>query len=185
MTDSGIKKCLRLIMVSFPNHYKNFEEKDFLLLMDAWRVQFNGREDIEVFTALNKVIASSSYPPTFSDINNAIYEDFMKQFPNDEQAWDMVRKNAKWGFYDPEDRKGYDSLPPYIKELISVRFLEDLGWANHETAHFMKKDFLENYHAKLESLKKENQFLSITNGIKKLALKIDSPMIPTKDDDRK
>ena len=171
MTREGIKKCIKLITRAFPNYYKDFEEDGYLDLIEMWQVHFNGRKDLEVFIALNKVIATSSYPPAIADINRFLYEGFYRDYLSDEEAWQMVyeRKMDCIFYSDPDEvDKRFASLPDYIRDIITPVFLDNLGKSSGDGIGYMKRDFLKLYHEKLDSIRNESIYNSIVHGVSEI-----------------
>lgn len=160
MTKEGIKKCIALLTVMYPNTYKDFRAEQYDALVQGWGIQFNQCEDLDVWVALNKVISVSSFPPSIAEIKAQMVDD---DDLSAEEVWEIIAKAGKNGLYGAEEE--YQKLPERIRKIIRPGTLKEIAMADSESLHFIKKDILAEYKA---SGKKEAEAQKIQLGDKRL-----------------
>lgn len=142
MTREGIKKCIRLVQLMFPNTYKNFTTEDLSMLIEAWELQFRNVDDVQVFSALNGVISKSDYPPTVAEIKRQLVGE---EEENEEDVWYTLLEAGSNGIYGAEEE--WEKLPAGIKAITTPWTLREIAMADNESLRFVKKEIMENYRA--------------------------------------
>ena len=140
MTKDGIKKCVRLLQLSFPNTYKNFSTEDLQMLMEVWNLQFKNCEDLPVFSALNKVISTSEYPPTFAEIKKNLMGD---EYENEEEVWSLLLTAGRNGIYGSDEE--WEKLPERLKKVTTPGTIKEIALSDNESLQFIKRDVLRDY----------------------------------------
>ena len=160
MTRDGIKKCIALLTVMYPNTYKDFKAEQYDALIQGWGIQFNQCDDLDVWAALNKVISVSSFPPSIAEIKNSMIE---KDGLSGEEIWEIIVKAGRNGLYGAQEE--YQKLPEQIRRIIRPGTLKEIAMADEESLHFIKRDILAEYKV---SGKKEMEIQKIQLGDKRL-----------------
>lgn len=137
MTREGIKKCIALLTVTYPNTYKDFKAEQYDALIQGWRIQFNQCDDLDVWVALNRVISVSSFPPSIAEIKEKMIDD---NSPSGEEVWETILKAGRNGNYGAEEE--YQKLPEEIRRVIRPGTLKEIAMADDESLRFIKKDIL-------------------------------------------
>ena len=140
MTRDGIKKCIRLVQLSFPNTYKNFSMEDLQMLMEVWNVQFKNCDDLPVFSALNEVISTSEYPPTFADIKKAMLGN---EYENEEELWALLLDAGRNGIYGADEE--WERLPEKLKRITTPGTIKEIALSDNESLQYIKRDVLRDY----------------------------------------
>jgi len=157
MTREGIKKCVRLLQLTFPNTYKSFTTEDLSMLIEVWSLQFNGFKDVEVFSALSETIASVSYPPTIAEIKKCLIKE---EHENTEDVWRVLLKAGRNDIMYAKEE--WEKLPEALKEVTTPQTLVDIGRASDEAVRFIKKDIMASYSDR-KQVKRQELLTSFNN----------------------
>jgi hypothetical protein len=140
MTREGIKKCVRLLQLTFPNTYKTFVAEDLSMLIEAWDLQFKGANDVEVFSALNKAISNSKFPPSIAEIKEYMLPE---ETVNEEEVWEIVLEAGRNGLYGSYEE--WEGLPEDIKAVTSPSTLREIALADSDDLRFIKRDIMSSW----------------------------------------
>lgn len=167
MTREEISKILSLVKEAYPQFNNNQTEQSFALQVELWNAQFKNESYPNVYKAIMYYISTNAFPPTIAGIKKIIYEQIVGiDLPNNEEAWKLVLKAGRCN--GENAREELNKLPEYIRSIITIETLIQIGYANRETLNYIKNDFLKNYEKVLESHQRESQISSISNNIKLL-----------------
>lgn len=140
MTRDGIKKCLRLLQLTYPNAYKSFSTDDLGMLIEVWELQFRNVTDVEAFNAINKAISKNDYCPSIAEIKRNLIDE---EEENEEEVWATVLKAGQNGLYGASDE--WKKLPEDIKTVTTPYFLREIAMSSTADLRFIKRDFLASY----------------------------------------
>ena len=140
MTREGIKKCVRLLQLTFPNTYRSFTSDDLSMLIEVWSLQFRNVDDVQVFSAVNSVISMSDYPPTIAEIKRQLIGEHEE---NEEEVWYDLLEAGSNGIYGAEEE--WEKLPESIKAITTPWTLREIALADSSSLRFIKKEIMESY----------------------------------------
>lgn len=151
MTRDGIKKCIRLLQLTYPNTYRNFSADDLAMLIEVWELQFSGFDDLPVFVALNEAVAESEYQPTIAVIKKHLIKEGNT---NSEDIWRRILKASRNDIMYAKEE--WAKLPEEIQEVTTPQTLVDIGRASDEAVRYIKKDimgaYIDNHQRKRQEL---------------------------------
>lgn len=145
MTKDGIKKCVRVLQLSFPNTYKNFSMEDLQMLMEVWDLQFKNCDDFSVFTALNEAVSTSEYPPTFGEIKKHLLHDVGE---SDEVVWGTLLKAGRNGLHGAVEE--WEKLPEDLRSVTTPGTIREIALSDNESLQFIKRDVMNSYRTQRE-----------------------------------
>nr|DAQ40778.1 MAG TPA: replisome organizer [Caudoviricetes sp.] len=118
MRSSDMAKLLGVLLVTYPQFYRNFSDQDMENVVALWTELFADEPAELVMMAVKEYIHSdqSGFPPVIGKIAHAV--DRLKH-PDDlgaAEAWALVRKAAANGFYGAEEE--FRKLPPEVRVIV-------------------------------------------------------------------
>lgn len=72
MTREETIKILAILKAAYPNSYKNMSKEEANGTVTVWAMQFSNYPAEVVMIAVNKLIASSVFPPTICDVKKKV-----------------------------------------------------------------------------------------------------------------
>lgn len=72
MTRQDTIKVLSVLKAAYPNFYKNMSKDEALSVINLWSIQLSDTPVDIVIMAVNKIIATSKWPPTISEVKDKI-----------------------------------------------------------------------------------------------------------------
>lgn len=154
MTNEGIKKCFAVLNGAYMNFYKSTSKEDWMLMKETWNIQFNNCADLSVFTALQKAISVSEYPPTIASIKKHMLPD---THMSAEEMWDILLKAGSNGLYNSIEE--WEKLPDSIKKITTPNTIREIALSNYNSLPYIKKDVFNAY----ENLKVDENQKLLTN----------------------
>ena len=127
MTKKEVVQILAILKAAYPNSYNNLTKEEASGTVAVWGMQFADVPADIVLMALHKLIASSKFPPSISEVKNKIGslrweayevisspnrahipEETLKQY---QRVYDATYNYGKTGFVEPtlQDMIGGDS----------------------------------------------------------------------------
>lgn len=163
MTKESCCQILSLLQFSYPKYYANFTKESLKDTVNVWAVMFADEDDEEVLTAVKFLINNSKFPPSIAEIKEQIVKRKMKDIPDENMAWMMVKRALMNSGYNAATE--FAKLPPMIQMVVgSAAQLH--RWALmdiDEIDSFVMRDFMRNYNAQLKS---QQEFLASPSDIK-------------------
>lgn len=146
MTDKNIKSILALLIVNYPNSFKNVKKQDMDLISKTWETQFKNYTLDDVFNAIMAIIANdtSGFAPSIGKIKDELNKKYKDSVMPDEKAWCIVLNNAKVDFN--QAKRNFEALPGNIKKAVEdPSFLSELGSSSKFQQNKFKQMFIERY----------------------------------------
>ena len=165
MKREEVAKIISVIRSSYPQQYSGIDDISLDLLIEEWHLQFKNVPYSKVYVALQRYISVNVFPPTIAGIKNVMYEGTVIQFPSKEEAWKIVLKSGRCLISDAINE--YRQLPTYLKEIVTVETLCEIGNASNESLLYIKNGFLKDFESIKESHKREYLISSIIKKKKK------------------
>lgn len=72
MTRNDTVKMLSVLKAAYPNFYKNMSKDEAVGVINLWAIQLSDIPVDIVLLAVNKIIATSKWPPTISEIKDKL-----------------------------------------------------------------------------------------------------------------
>lgn len=124
MTKEETIKVLAILKAAYPNSYKNMNKEEANATVTVWAVQFADIPAEVVMIAINKLIATSTFPPAISEVKERIqslYWEILGVLIENEQFKKLTdEQEAKYlKLLDAvESYRSQRKIEPSIKELI-------------------------------------------------------------------
>ena len=124
MTKEETIKVLAILKAAYPNSYKNMNKDEANATVTVWAVQFADIPAEVVMIAINKLIATSTFPPAISEVKERIqslYWEILGALIENEQFKKLTdEQEAKCRkLLDAVDSyRSQQKIEPSIKELI-------------------------------------------------------------------
>ena len=124
MTKEETIKVLAILKAAYPNSYKNMNKEEANATVTVWAVQFADIPAEVVMIAINKLIATSTFPPAISEVKEQIqslYWEILGVLIENEQFKKLTdEQEAKYRkLLDAvESYRSQRKIEPSIKELI-------------------------------------------------------------------
>ena len=157
MTQKETAMLLGILRAAYPRFYLDISHDDLKISVDTWTVMLSDTT-LEIATiALQRLIATSKFPPTIAEMRESISSVVNPSMANSGEAWGEVNKAIrKYGYY--RQLEGMASLSEPTRLAV-----ERMGWRelcmseNHmaDRAHFLR------IYESLEKRTKENNQLPI------------------------
>lgn len=118
MNSSETKMVLATLKVAYPSFYRDMNREELTAAVNLWQRIF-AEDDYNLVSAAVLALISSrveGYPPTPGAVKEKIY---MLQEPNqlnEEEAWSLVSKALRNGYYGAE--KEFKKLPPEVQAAV-------------------------------------------------------------------
>ena len=120
MTREETIKVLAILKAAYPNSYKGMTKDEANGVITVWSVHFSNIPLNIVMIAINKIISASKFPPTISDVRDALRGLYY-------EAAVMLRQHEdattpfKWNPDDPNEEPEYWGTPLDEKTLATVK----------------------------------------------------------------
>ena len=128
-----------ILKTAYPRYYANIDKTEAKQAVMLWSEMLQDISLDQAKLALKKYIASSPFPPTVSDIRQAITVVTSGYIPDEGEAWGEVLNAIRlYGYMQPD--KAYDNMGEYTKLAV-----KRMGWQSlcesenqmADRAHFM------------------------------------------------
>lgn len=147
MNDTEARKIVAVMMVSFPN----YKPVDIDLTATTWADMLSEYTYEQVNAALKAYILSdnSGFAPSVGQIVDKIQTLTRPQELNEMEAWSLVSKALKNGYYGAEEE--FAKLPPIVQKAVGQPS-QLRAWAQTETEsieNVIQSNFIKTYRAEL------------------------------------
>lgn len=167
MTREETSRIIALIQIAYPQTANNLKESDLDLKIDEWTFQFRNDSYQSVYKTVQYYISTNKYPPTIADIHSMKFDIMNREtIPDGETAWELIVKSARC--QREYAREQYEQLPEFLKKMVTIEMLVEIGYSNQESLIFMKNSFLKDYRSMKEDIKKNYQISSVSGSLKQL-----------------
>lgn len=179
MTEQGIVNCISILKANYGGF--NFNSDEYRAYVRLWDLQFKESDDDEVSEAVMRIISTATRRPNIAMIKNEMADYYMDfDSYDDSEAWDMALSSARHDRV--EARKNWEALPEDVRKAVSVNTLVEIAMADDYSLQFIKKDFLNSYHAVIGKRKK-NLMIS-DNGYQQIDYYDTPELLTMNEDDR-
>jgi hypothetical protein len=104
MTQKETAYLLSILRAAYPRFYYDVSPDDLKISVDTWTVMLSDTS-LEIATvALQRLIATSKFPPTIAEMRESISAVIHPTMPDSGDAWgEVVSAISKYGYYRPEE----------------------------------------------------------------------------------
>ena len=110
MTREETIKVLAILKAAYPNSYKNMTREEAQGTVSVWAMQFAAFPVDVVLLAINKIIASSTFPPTISEVKEKMSDMYW-------ELWGSLKTNEVQDTLSDLQVKRYQSMLAAIEPL--------------------------------------------------------------------
>lgn len=110
MTREETIKVLAILKAAYPNSYKNMTREEAQGTVSVWAMQFAAFPVEVVLLAINKIIASSTFPPTISEVKDKMRGMYW-------ELWGILKTNEVQDTLSDLQVKRYQSMLAAIEPL--------------------------------------------------------------------
>jgi hypothetical protein len=110
MTREETIKVLAILKAAYPNSYKNMTREEAQGTVSVWAMQFAAFPVEVVLLAINKIIASSTFPPTISEVKEKMRGMYW-------ELWGILKTNEVQDTLSDLQVKRYQSMLAAIEPL--------------------------------------------------------------------
>lgn len=131
---------LGILKVAFPRFYSNITMQDAKATVALWTMMFHEDKKEDVELALQKLIATNTFPPTIAEVRQALNNTQQEESLDGGEAWGEVMKRIHtFGRY--KEKEALEELTELTRKTVNC-----IGWSNlcdsenevADRAHFMK-----------------------------------------------
>lgn len=158
MEKEDTKKLLAVIVASFPN----YKPENTQFTLNTWHEMLKDYDKGIVFMALKAYIATdtSGFAPSIGQVINQISKLQAKEELTEIQAWGLVSKALRNGYYHSEEE--FDKLPPTVQKAVgSPQMLQN--WAMSDAGSIetvVASNFMRTYNAVVKRQEMESKLPS-------------------------
>lgn len=140
MTREEVIVIMGTLQVAYPRFYANISKQQVEMAVNLWTTMLADVTAEQATLAVNKVIATSEWPPTIADIRKAVYETQQGKIKEAGEAWGEVTKAIRaYGYM--REQEALESMSEETRTAVVY-----MGWktiCNSEDlmadrAHFLK-----------------------------------------------
>lgn len=110
MTREETIKILAILKASYPNSYKNMTKEEANGTIGVWSVQFAKYPAQLVMAAVNKIISTSTFPPSIAEVKEKISGMYW-------EIWEILNTNRSFPTLSPEQEMMYTQMLDVIEPL--------------------------------------------------------------------
>lgn len=110
MTREETIKVLAILKAAYPNSYKGMTREEAQGTVSVWAMQFTAFPVEVVLLAINKIIASSTFPPTISEVKEKMRGMYW-------ELWGILKTNEVQDTLSDLQVKRYQSMLAAIEPL--------------------------------------------------------------------
>jgi len=140
ITKAQTAVLLGILRVSFPRFYANATEEDMEASVSMWAYMLSDTTFEIAQMALQRLIATSKFPPTVADMRESIATITTPALPDSGEAWgEVVAAIRNYGYYRPKE--GMESLSEPVLRVVKQMGWRDLCLSENQMAdraHFLK-----------------------------------------------
>ena len=140
MTQRDVLGLLTILQANYPRFYADMTPESLKICADTWTVMLSDTS-LEIATlALQRLIATSKFPPTIAELRESISAVRNPQLPDSGEAWGEVLEAIRlYGYYRPEE--ALSSLREPVREAVRRMGWRDLCMSENgmaDRAHFLR-----------------------------------------------
>ena len=109
-------KIMAVMRAAYPGYYRDITPADAEAAVNLWQTMLADRPYELVAKAVKMLIATSKFPPTIAEVNDAIGELTSPPVMTGQEAWYLVYKAVCNSAY--ESRKEFEKLPEDIRRVV-------------------------------------------------------------------
>lgn len=140
MNRNEVMMIMGTLQVAYPRFYNNNSEEEITLAINLWTKMLDDLTVEEVALAVNKIIATSEWPPSIADVRKAVTETQKGQIKDAGEAWGEVTAAIRQFGYVRE-KEALESMSEETKRTVKY-----IGWQTicasenlmADRAHFFK-----------------------------------------------
>lgn len=110
MTREETIKILAILKAAYPNSYKNMTKEEANGTIGVWSVQFAKYPAQLVMAAVNKIISTSTFPPSIAEVKEKISGMYW-------EIWEILNTNRSFPTLSPEQEMMYTQMLDVIEPL--------------------------------------------------------------------
>lgn len=110
MTREETIKILAILKAAYPNSYKNMTKEEANGTIGVWSVQFAKYPAQLVMAAVNKIISTSTFPPSIAEVKEKISGMYW-------EIWEILNTNRSFPTLTPEQEMMYTQMLDVIEPL--------------------------------------------------------------------
>lgn len=103
MTETEAIQVLAILKAAYPNSYKGMSPEEAKGTAVVWAIQFTDTPADVVLLAINKIISSSPFPPSISEVKKKIESFYW-------EAWEGLQQHKKRKTLSAEQEKMYEKI---------------------------------------------------------------------------
>ena len=138
MTDKEAIQVLAVLKAAYPNSYKNMTTAEAAGTVNVWAIQFANVPVEVVIIAVNKLIATSTFPPAISEVKQkigSIYWEVQEALNND-RIYPHLTKQKRVAYETikaaTEKFKYNSGIEPTVSEIVGSNEKLLLGSGNND-----------------------------------------------------
>lgn len=121
MTPKEATQVLAILKAAYPNSYKGMTKEEAIGTVNVWAMQFSNMPADIVMMAINKLIATSQFPPAISEVKNklsSLYWEAYEELRMHKKQ--LTEEQIKYFQYIKENTKDeqYRTTEPKIREMM-------------------------------------------------------------------
>lgn len=123
MTQKEAVQVLAILKAAYPNFYKDMSKQDAMGTVNIWAIQFANMPADIVLLAVNKLIATSQFPPAISEVKkkfSKLYWEAYESLRVNDVSHNLTAEQIKYFEYikDHTENERYMTHEPKIREMI-------------------------------------------------------------------
>lgn len=103
MTDKEAIQVLAVLKAAYPNSYKNMTTAEAAGTVNVWAIQFANVPVEVVIIAVNKLIATSTFPPAISEVKKKIGSIYW-------EAQEILNADSRYSHLTDQKRIAYETI---------------------------------------------------------------------------
>lgn len=123
MTQKEAVQVLAILKAAYPNFYKDMNKNEAMGTVNIWAMQFANMPVDIVLLAVNKLIATSQFPPAISEVKkkfSKLYWEAYEALRVNDVTPTLTQEQIKYYRYikDKTENERYTTHEPKIREMI-------------------------------------------------------------------
>ena len=140
MTQKKVAYLLSILRAAYPRFYYDVSPEDLKISVETWAAMLSDTS-LEVATiALQRLIATSKFPPTIAEMRESISAVIHPTLPDSGDAWgEVIRAINHYGYYRPEEALA--SMREPVRLAVKRMGWRDLCMSENgmaDRAHFLR-----------------------------------------------
>lgn len=154
MTRDEVILIMGALQVAYPKFYNNLSPEQVELTVNLWTKMLSDVKAEDVTLAVNKIIATSEWPPTIAEVRKAIFETQNGTIKESGEAWGEVTAAIR-RFGHTREKEALESMSEYTR--IVVKYINWQTICQSEDLMADRAHFLKIYEAVKKKKTEENQ----------------------------